>query len=79
MSLLNCKAIRLTAVLAFSLFVLGFLLQLPRVLGVEINSLITLLSGLGLVTMILSPVLMLTVTILSLFPGASRRLHLCNH
>jgi len=78
MSLLNCKAIRMTAVLSFGLFVLGFVLQIPRFL-VEVNSLVTLLSGLGLVAISISPLLMITITVLSLLPGANRRLHLCNH
>lgn len=79
MSLMSCKVIRLTAVLAFGLFVLGFVLQLPRILGFEINTLITLLSGLGLVAITISPLLIISVTVLSLFPSVSRRLNLCNH
>lgn len=79
MSLINCKKLRLFVVAAFALFLLGIVLQVPRMVLGEPTSLITLLSGMGLLAVVLSPIVMIIVSLLSLFPGASRKLNLCNH
>lgn len=79
MWLLDCKKLRLTVLLALGLFILGFALQAPRFLLDGHASLVTLLSGIGLVSMVASPFLMLSVALLSLVPSISRRLELCEH
>jgi hypothetical protein len=80
MSLSNCKLMRAIVVTAGILFVLGIVLQLPRlVLADNFVLFTTLLSGMGLSAMVLSPVLMLVNGALALFPGISRSLHLCQH
>lgn len=79
MSLVNCKKMRYFVITAFVLFVLGLFLQLPRVLSDEISNFTTLLSGLGLLAILLSPMVIISITLVSLFPNASRFFHLCNH
>jgi hypothetical protein len=79
MSLMNCKVLRATVVAAGVLFVLGIVLQAPRLLVADAPALTTLLSGVGLVAMMTSPVLLLAATLLSLFPGVSKSLNLCEH
>ena len=80
MSLLNCNKVRIAVAVAGSLFVLGLALQTPRTfIASDFPILATLLSGLGLFTMVISPLIMLVTAILALIPGVSRRLDLCNH
>jgi hypothetical protein len=79
MLLMDCKKFRFFVILSLALFVLGLALQLPRALSGEVTSLTTLLSGLGLLSIVLSPVVIIAITLLSLFPATSRRLDLCNH
>lgn len=80
MNLLTCKNVRITVAVAAVLFVLGFVLQTPRLfLGTNFPAIATLLSGTGLLAMIISPLLMLGLAILALIPGLSRRLELCDH
>lgn len=78
MSLMNCKKLRFLVMLAFALFILGAILQVPRMLF-EPSSLVTLLSGVGLLAVIVSPVVLIFTTVLSLVPGLSQRLKVCNH
>lgn len=80
MSLLTCNKVRIAVAIAGSLFVLGLVLQAPRLLfEAEFPILTTLLSGLGLFTMVTSPLTILVTAMLALIPGVSRRLDLCNH
>jgi hypothetical protein len=80
MSLLTCNKVRIAVTIAGSLFVLGFVLQAPRLFfETEFAILTTLLSGLGLFTMVISPLTILVTAMLALIPGVSRRLDLCNH
>jgi hypothetical protein len=80
MSLLTCNKVRIAVGIAGSLFLLGFVLQAPRLFfEAEFPILTTLLSGSGLVAMVISPLLMLVTAMLALIPGVSRRLALCNH
>ncbi len=80
MSLLTCNKVRIAVAIAGSLFFLGIALQAPRLfLEAEFPVLTTLLSGSGLFAMVLSPLIMLVTAILTLIPGISRRLDLCNH
>ena len=80
MSLLTCNKVRIAVAIAGSLFFLGIALQAPRLfLEAEFPVLTTLLSGSGLFAMVLSPLIMLVTAILTLSPGISRRLDLCNH
>lgn len=78
MSLLTCTKVRYAVAIAGSLFVLGLALQLPRlVFAVDFPLLTTLFSGIGLFAMVLSPVVMLTIGLLALVPGAARQLAPC--
>jgi hypothetical protein len=80
MSLLNCKKVRIAVAVAGSLFILGLVLQTPRLfIAADFPILTTLLSGSGLLAMVLSPLIMLATAMLALIPGVSRRLELCNH
>lgn len=80
MSLLTCKKVRFTVALAGSLFILGLLLQTPRVVfEADFPLLTTLLSGTGLFAMVLSPVMMVSIGLLALVPGVARQLELCDH
>lgn len=80
MSLVNCKFLRAVVFSAGVLFVLGIALQVPRVLlPSDFATLATLLSGTGLMAMVLSAVIMLSMGLLVLFPGISRSLNLCQH
>jgi hypothetical protein len=80
MSTLTCNKVRIVVAIAGSLFVMGFVLQAPRLFfEAEFPILITLLSGSGLVAMVMSPLIMLVTAMLALIPGVSRRLDLCNH
>ena len=80
MSLLTCNKVRIAVAVAGSLFILGLALQTPRMLmASDFPILTTLLSGLGLFTMVISPLIMLVTAILALIPRVSRRLELCNH
>jgi hypothetical protein len=80
MSFITCNKVRIAVAVAGSLFLLGILLQTPRLFfEADYPVLTTLLSGFGLVTMLLSPLLMLVTATLVLIPGISRRLELCNH
>lgn len=80
MSLLNCKKVRIAVAVAGSLFILGLALQTPRLfIAADFPILTTLLSGSGLLAMVLSPLIMLATAILAIIPGVSRRLDLCNH
>lgn len=78
MSLMNCKKLRFLVMLAFGLFIAGIVLQVPRMLF-ETTSLVTLISGVGLLAVIVSPLLLVSTTVISLLPGLSQRLKLCNH
>ncbi|WP_125932000.1 hypothetical protein [Thiosocius teredinicola] len=78
MSLINCKNLRLAVSTAGVLFVLGILLQAPRLLfGADLPVLATTFSGIGLLAIVLSPTLIAATTLLSLLPGAARQLELC--
>jgi hypothetical protein len=78
MSLINCKFLRAVVIFAGVLFLLGIALQAPRaLLSSDFATITTLLSGTGLLAMVLSPVIMLSMGLLVLFPGVSRSLHLC--
>lgn len=79
MSLINCRNLRFSVIFAFALVVSGLGLQIPRALFVDAPGLITLLSGLGLLATVLSPLLLIVTMLVSLLPGASRRLDTCNH
>lgn len=80
MSLLTCKKVRFAVAIAGVLFVLGIVLQAPRLLfDGEYAVITTLLSGSGLAAMVLSPVIMLVIGVLAMIPGVSRQLELCNH
>jgi len=80
MSFTTCNKVRIAVAIAGNLFLLGFLLQTPRLFfEADYPVLTTLLSGSGLVTMVLSPLLMLVTAALALIPSVSRRLELCNH
>jgi len=80
MSLINCNKVRIAVAVAGGLFLLGLVLQTPRLLlETDYPVLTTLLSGSGLFAMVLSPLLMLVTATLALIPGISRRLELCNH
>jgi uncharacterized membrane protein YdjX (TVP38/TMEM64 family) len=80
MSLLTCQKFRVAVVVAASLFFLGLVLQTPRLLfEADFPVITTLLSGSGLFAMLLSPVIMLTIAVLAIIPGISRRLELCEH
>lgn len=80
MNIINCRKLRLAVTVAVGLFILGVLLQVPRLaLPTDFATLTTLFSGTGLLAMVLSPVLLVLVTVVSLFPGISRQLHLCEH
>lgn len=80
MSLLTCQKIRFAVTTAGVLFVLGLVLQVPRMFfETDFPVLSTLLSGTGLVAMLLSPAIMLAIATLALIPGISRRLEFCNH
>lgn len=80
MSFINCKNVRSIVGVAGALFALGIVLQFPRVLiGSEFPSLSVLLSGAGLLSMLVSPLLMISTALLALFPGVSRQLRLCEH
>lgn len=80
MLLLNCKNLRSIVILSLVLFLLGLLLQLPRVLLLSAYpSLAVLLSGIGLVAVFLSPLIMVAAALMALTPGALKHLKLCNH
>lgn len=80
MLLLNCKNLRSIVILSTVLFLLGLALQLPRVLLLSAYpSLVVLLSGIGLVAVFLSPLIMVAATLMALTPGALKHLKLCNH
>ena len=80
MSLLTCQKFRVAVVVAASLFFLGLALQTPRLFfEADFPIITTLLSGSGLFAMLLSPVIMLTIAVLAIIPGISRRLELCEH
>lgn len=80
MSLLTCQKFRFAVATAGVLFILGLVLQIPRLLfETDFAVLSTLLSGTGLLAMLLSPAIMLAVATLALIPGISRRLEFCNH
>ncbi|MCB1774646.1 MAG: hypothetical protein KDI88_13605 [Gammaproteobacteria bacterium] len=80
MSLINCKVLRFVVMTAAGLFILGLALQLPRlVFAGDFPVLTTLLSGTGLLAMVLSPILMLGIAVLVLLPKVSRSLELCQH
>jgi uncharacterized membrane protein YdjX (TVP38/TMEM64 family) len=79
MSLLNCKKVRIAVAVAGSLFILGLVLQTPRLfIAADFPILTTLLSGSGLFAMVLSPLIMLATAILAIIPGVARKLELCN-
>ena len=80
MSVFTCKNIRLAVAFAGSLFVLGLMLQVPRVwFDANFPVFTTLLSGTGLLAMLLSPLMMMTLGALALIPGVARRLDHCTH
>lgn len=79
MNLFTCEKLRLAVVVAGALLLMGFVLQVPRALvGADLPLSTTLLSGVGLAAVVLSPLLMLTTAVLALLPGVSGRLGLCN-
>jgi uncharacterized membrane protein YdjX (TVP38/TMEM64 family) len=79
MSLINCNKIRIAVTVAGSLFILGLVLQTPRLfIAADFPILTTLLSGSGLFAMVLSPLIMLATAILAIIPGVARKLELCN-
>ena len=80
MTLMTCKRLRAAVVVALGLFALGLTLQAPRFLLPEDATMITtLLSGVGLLAIIFSPILMILAAALSLLPRVSRKLFLCEH
>ena len=80
MSLRTCHKVRTAVMIAGVLFVLGITLQAPRLFfETSFPVLSTLLSGTGLLAMLLSPLIMIVTAILGLIPSISRRLGLCNH
>ena len=81
MSVINCKNLRLTVVLSAMLFVSGFVLQTPRLLSLadDFPVVVAVLSGAGLLAILLSPLLMTMSAIVAMFPAAARQLNLCRH
>ena len=80
MSKINCRVIRSTVFIAALLLIVGIALQAPRLLlDGQLPVLTTLLSGTGLLAMVLSPVVMVTTAILTLIPSIARDLELCEH
>ena len=80
MSRVHCKLLRRTVAIAAALLLVGIALQAPRlVLDGQYPLLTTLLSGTGLVAVVLSPILMLATALLTLIPRVARDLELCEH
>ncbi|MCB1784801.1 MAG: hypothetical protein H6955_21265 [Chromatiaceae bacterium] len=80
MTLVNCKNLRNIVVTALVMFGLGFALQVPRALfGTDFPILTTLLSGIGLATMTVSPFVMIATAVATMLPKVSQRLALCEH
>jgi hypothetical protein len=76
----DCKILRLTVAFAALLLIAGIALQLPRLLLEGTYPIAeTLLSGIGLVAIVASPVVMIGTALLTLLPGVARRLALCEH
>jgi hypothetical protein len=78
MSLINCDNLRFTVAFIAGLFVLGLALQIPRALLSDLNSLVILMSGAGLLVIVLSPIVLISTMLVGLLPGVSRRLDDCN-
>lgn len=80
MSKINCKFLRRSVIIAAVLLLLGIALQAPRLLlDGQFPLAATLLSGTGLLAMVLSPVLMVTTAVLTMIPGIAKELELCEH
>ena len=80
MSMINCRVLRTAVGVAVTLFILGFVLQAPRLVFTgEMPEFVTLLSGTGLLAILASPVIMATTALLALVPVIAKELETCNH
>ena len=80
MSKFNCKLLRRTVAIAAALLFVGIALQAPRLLlDGQYPLVTTLLSGTGLLAVVLSPMLMLATALLTLIPRVAKDLELCEH
>lgn len=78
MSILDCTKLRTVVAVSVALFILGLVMQAPRVfMDGGYSYIAVLLSGTGLLFVVLSPVLMISAALLALMPGISRHLGLC--
>ena len=80
MPMINCRVLRTAVGVAVTLFIIGFVLQAPRLIFAgDMPELVTLLSGTGLVAILVSPVIMATAALFALVPGIAKELETCNH
>ncbi|MCB1724496.1 MAG: hypothetical protein H6959_07030 [Chromatiaceae bacterium] len=75
----DCSKMRAAVSVAVTLLLAGILLQIPRALfGADFPAFTTLLSGIGLVTVVSSPVVLLAIGLLATMPSVARDLALCD-